>query len=161
MLLVGTTGSAHASAGVFSFQFTNVFGPDPGDGFDACRGMPISTFGGTELISVHDVVTQVDALHEHGSVDGSYRADFADGSYVLTSGHSTWDYNFPLDVPGEVNKTTNGVGQATVYDADGNVIGTEWMHEISHVSRTGLFDPNAATDTLHVRFDKAQLTCSP
>ena len=163
LLLMGTAGSAHASASVFDFQFTNVFGPDPADpgSFDSCRGMPITTLGGTELISVHDVLSPIGAIHEHGSIDGSYRADFADGSYVLSSGSSNWNYNFRLDTPAEVNKTTGGVSRATIYDADGNVIGTEWMHEVSHVSRIGLFDPDAATDTLHVRFDKARLTCSP
>src|SRR5205823_6193465 len=135
---------------------------DPADegSVDDCRGMPIETFGGTEVFNFHDVLTPVDAIHEHATLDATYRATFADGSYVLSTVASAWNYNFPLDIAGEVTKRVDTVSTATVYEADGNVIGTELLNEHTHVSRTGLFEPNDLTDTVHVRFDKAQLTCS-
>jgi hypothetical protein len=151
-----SAGAASAGTVVTHDSFVNAWGPVPS--YDDCRGLP-AVESGREVFAWQDELTPSGGLHEQGTDDARVQLDFEDGSYLVTYASFPWEFSFRPDAIGEVTKNFQNQGRGTLYDAAGNQIGTEWFHEVSHVSRIGYFDPGP-NDILHVRFDKSWTTCS-
>ena len=156
LTLTLTTANARAAAVVQQGTFYNAWGPQPS--YDDCRGLP-AVETGSEVFNIRDVLTPAGGIHEQGTDDGTVRLDFDDGSYLISHASFPWEFNFRADTIGEVTKNFQTQIRATLYDADGNPIGAEYVHEVSHVSRIGYFDPGP-NDIVHVRFDKVWTTCA-
>jgi hypothetical protein len=155
LALVAGTGAARASN-----SDQRVASDLSGPATDGCRGLT-GTESGTLYSHFEFRQTANGALHFLDSDHGTYRVDWEDGSYSLGS----IDHSFTsvFGIAGEQPQPEIFMDKSTVYDADGNRLGTEFGKFLEHVSidnQPPLFGPPGPEDTLHVQIDTGTFTCS-
>src|SRR5436309_3074947 len=115
-LVAGTSGARAA------FDDQQVLTDLSGPANDGCRGLD-GTETGTLRSHFEFRQTANGGLHFLASEHGTYRVDWEDGSYSLGS----IDHSFTgiFGIPGEQSHTEVYMDKSTVYDVDGNRLGTE------------------------------------
>ena len=164
--LLVPAGAAHGEATVVRFEFTTpfeVFVPS-----DDCRPDLSATFTGTEVIAGQRVETPPPSsgFRLDGSITDTFTVQFSDGSYGV--GESSDRFAGPFVINGPSQQTATSVvtfahvDTVTVYDAGGQVIGTQTFRVIEHITFTDLpplGGPPGDNDIVHVSFDRGRLTC--
>jgi hypothetical protein len=148
---------ARADAGKFHDE---VSFSDTITNFPCPEGIPV-LMTGTDIIDGH-FTDAGQHLSFHGTKSTDYRVDREDGSYAL--GHLTDHFNFVFNVF-NLNPARNVVSsaqqeQATLYAANGQVIGTITVHVTEHLTYTDLngnHEPDPGEITVHV--DQSKTTC--
>jgi hypothetical protein len=148
-LVVSLPGAADARARVTTFTDTFPMGPDVV--WDECAGMD-GVLTGTGTIRIR--LVQTDSTDTGRATELvrfalSYRIDFPDGSYLLSSAKEQKAVLYDDTDGGGFSGTVQDVG--TLYSADGQVIGREMFHGNYH----GVAEDGAAM----VTFDRGRVTC--
>src|SRR5215207_9909254 len=148
---------AHAAAVVsrFSDSHTDVF---PVDGF-FCLPDAVGTATQTETSTGQVVETDSGVFTFHGVDAFDLHIDFADGSYVqsgLNRDVISFVFNSPLTVFTRVTQDLE-----TVYNAQGQPVGSIEIHAVSHITYTDL-NGNGEPDDGEVKaeFERFRLRCA-
>jgi hypothetical protein len=154
--------NAQGRATVVPFSSTETF---TDTATDDCRGGLAGTLTGTSTVSgqFEDTYPPVQGFHFQGTEKGTYRIAFVDGSYAIGSFSSHFDGGGQVNPQGTSSSTNTStvLDTATVYAASGQLLGTEIIHVVDHVTGQDLppLGPSD-NDIVRVTFDKLRLTCS-
>jgi hypothetical protein len=157
---------ARAEATIQRFEFTT-----PVTDFtasDECRPDVSATVTGTEVLTGQRVLTPPpsSAFNLHGSITSTVTVQYSDGSYGV--GGSTDRFaGSGLNVGSTLGALTSvvtfvHVDSITVYDADGQLIGTQTFRVVEHITFRDLPPLGGAPgdeDAVRVEFENARLTC--
>ena len=164
--LLVPTGSAQAEATVLRFEFTTPFTEFVPT--DDCRPDVSAIVTGTEVVVGQRVETPPppSGFRLHGSITDTFTVQFSDGSYGV--GESSDRFAGPFIINGPSQETATSVvtfahvDSVTVYDAGGQVIGTQTFRAIEHITFKDLpplGGPPEGNDIVSVSFDRGRLTC--
>jgi hypothetical protein len=109
---------------------------------DPCSEGVTGTISGTDILSGH-YNNSPDLFHFEGTETVDYRVDFNDGRYAI--GASSERLAFSASGGRAEIETHTGRNQATVYAADGSVIGTVTIRNVFHITSVDL-NGNGQTD---------------
>jgi hypothetical protein len=161
------TATAHAQATPLEFEFTSSFTDFVPS--DECRPELSATFTGTEVLAGQILATPSSAsgFRLHGSITATFTVQYSDGSYGV--GESSDRFAAPFIVTGPSQQTATSVATfahvdtITIYDAGGQLIGTQTFHLTEHITFTDLpplAGPPGEEDIVRVSFDRGRLTCN-
>jgi hypothetical protein len=152
------TGSAAGSAESGPFHQDEPF-TDTWTDFPCFEGLA-GAVSGREVVDGHFTENGPPSLsfHAHGKTTQSYRIDFADGRFVL----GTFTGRFSFNATGRAHVVDSGGGRdrATVYAADGRLIGPLEARSVAHVTYVDANDnhePDAGEFT--ARVDRVRADC--
>jgi hypothetical protein len=152
--LLALAAGAQGHATVMSFSFTNTLSDTA---TDDCRGGLAGTLTGTSTVAgqFEDTYPPRQGFNFHATESGTYRIDFVDGSYALGS------FSNHFDGSGAFASTSTVLDKSTVYTASAELLGTEVIHVVDHITVKDLppLGPSD-NDVVEVTFDKLRLTCS-
>jgi hypothetical protein len=161
------TATARAQATVLPFEFTTPFTEFVPS--DECRPELSATFTGTEILVGQILATPSSSsgFRLRGSITSTFTVQYSDGSYGV--GESSDRFAAPFIVTGPNQQTATSlatfahVDSITVYDAGGQVIGTQTFRATEHITFTDLpplGGPPGDNDIVRVSVDRARLTCN-
>ena len=132
--LLALAGGAYAKTTVQSF------GPDTEPitlaVSDTCRGGLPGSLTGTSVTTGQLVSTDT-GNHVQGTQTGTFRVDYADGSYALGSFSSPFESGGPFMPPVAVFTDTDTLlAKLTIHDANGEQLGAETIHWVQHMTVT-------------------------
>jgi hypothetical protein len=159
--------TAHPQAAPLEFEFTSSFTEFVPS--DECRPELGATFTGTEVLAGRILATPSSSsgFRLHGSITATFTVRYSDGSYGV--GESSDRFAAPFIVTGPTQQTATSIATfahvdtITVYDAGGQVIGTQTFHLTEHITFTDLpplGGPPGDNDLVRVSFDRGRLTCN-
>jgi hypothetical protein len=146
---------AYGQAIVTRFDFQNTF-TDVGANECLPASEPIGTISVTERVVGQSTQT-TQGFNIHGTDSLDYRADFPDGTYILGSAVSHFNFNVNVQ-SGQTSFTEVIQEPRSIYDANGQPIGTVMIHALSHITYrdangNGQPDPGEITANVdHFRF---------
>src|SRR4051812_7363616 len=147
--------SAYARAEPQTFHATETT-IDTGIDFYSCFEGRVGNGMTTDVTDGH-FTPNANGFHFAGVVHRDYTLAFADGTHVV--GHLTEHISFNA-TPRSVTDTEPSQEEATVYSADGRVLGTIRQRDIFHIryadtNRNGQPDPGEITSN----FERVRVTC--
>ncbi len=147
--------AAHAQATVFRFQFQEPL-PDSTALPECLPPDLVGTQTGTET-TVGQVVDTGHSFQVHGTTTLEYRVVFPDGHYVV--GTAVEHFSFNANAP-QTTRTSVIQEPRTIYSADGQPVGTVFIHALTHVTfrdANGNLTPDPGEITANV--DRFFFTC--
>lgn len=164
-VLLLPAGTAQAEATVLRFEFTTPFTDFVPDD---CRPDITATVTGTEVLVGQRVDTPPPSsgFLLHGLITSTFTIQFSDGSYGVGESRDRFAAPFVVNGPGQ-EKAISGftfahVDTVTVYDAGGQVIGTNTFRAVEHITFKDLpplGGPPGDNDLIRVDFLHGRLTC--
>lgn len=122
-------------------------------GLVPCYPNLVGTLTGTDTGAGQFVLTST-GVHVEGVETQSYRIDFANGWYLLSSSPAHFETNFNFS-SGQTENTFAQKDRGTLYDANGNVIGSLDVWGVTHltwrdVNGNGQPDPGEITANVNL-----------